>query len=528
MNHITKLVALLCGAVAAAPADAQGRSLEQRLTYDLFTSYTAPDGTTGTVSSPNGEASNLIVTFREGPVTGATDAPFETPGGIDWLQQTAARRFLVCGTNGLSSTPPGTQGVLALVEITPESGIGVVGTSVLPGLDLLGVAWSADLASLFVVDGDSDSLLVAPWAGPSAPLPAASDFNPLFTASQLSTLGRPHVVLQDVSAGVRVLDQSVWRGHEATYDGSSWSLSVFDPRADTATPPRWYVEGYRAVDASEPFDLRLLGSSAGGAFQLVALFGADQYLVSGGYHSGTNPVPIVPPDVFSELPGWHFAITGSGYREVHLRPVVRYGSAINSAVLHVDQDLFLPAAWFHVGVDRFFAPRMVLHRPPSQPPASRDGWLLAEARSAGADPVVPLGNGGYTLSSPAVFPFTVSFEQDEELAHIRSRFDVPDQPGLETLVMFFQIVVDDGSGGLAYTLVGGTSVLPAAADPLLRFADTSSSIAGQRSGRSLSDYRERARRVRTDPEVRSVLEGWLEPHRDPELSGQLRRRMGGT
>ena len=133
----------------------------------------------------------------------------------------------------------------------------------------------------------------------------------------------------------------------------------------------------------------------------------------------------------------------------------------------------MPSLQLFVGVTQLFGPSCHVKLVGTNPNGTtRNGYIIFGVRNAsGTDPVAPIGtSGGYTITSPSIVPFQVTFLPGETEHTARWRLDVPSEPLLENVVVLFQVAVEDGANGLAYTSVRGSSILPAWVNPRLRYA----------------------------------------------------------
>ncbi len=445
---------------------------------------------------------------------------FEAVGGLQWLPGNGSKVFLASGATSLGNAqnPPASRiDVLQLVT-SPAQNIAVLQSSAYPGIDAIAVAWDGATNMLFVADSSANEVRWAPWGGSGTALPTA--LLPALGAAQVPVLSSgDDLALLVIPGGVRVYDPLLGIGSDATWSGSSWTFAPYDPRSEPATP-RWFVANALGTPAVGSFSLQLLGSSNIATYECNPMLDQLSVPVFSGTHPGSGALAVACPGIFHDLPGRPYSITGAGHRAETIVPLVNYGTAVSTQNLSILANLTVPSLHCFVGVQQLFGLScQVKLNGPNGAGTTRNGYLILGVRNLSGDPVGPIGSaGGYTITAGAsVVPFQVTFPPNTTERIARCRFDIPNEPLLENVVALFQVAIEDGAGGLAYTSVRATSILPAWVDPRAQFGVGVAQGNRQASQNSrllrtptdyLAELRER-RQATFRPAVRRAAYAWL-------------------
>jgi hypothetical protein len=378
--------------------------------------------------------------------------------------------------------------------------------------------WDATANMLYVVDGVLNQVKWAPWSGVGSAFPQT--FAVAFGQAEVPMLPTAtQVSLVPIPGGVRIYDTWGGFGRDATWNGSFWTFVDYDPRS-VSDQPAWHVANATTCPTTGSFTLELLGASGGTFdFQCSPMLDSSPPLFTGQHHGGQ--LAVACPSIFYDFPGRPYKIEGSGHRAVMIIPVVTYGSPVDTPQLSLDGNIRIPSLHCFVGVTQLLGPSCHLKLPGTNPSGTtRNAYMIYAVRdAAGNDPVGPVGTtGGYTITSGAmIVPFQVTFPAGDTERIARWRLDVPNLPVLENTVVLLQLAIEDGAGGLVYTSVRGTSVLPAWVDPRLRYGGDGArqSGGGGQRGRTFGtragylSYLEELRRTRESRAAVQAAYSWL-------------------
>jgi hypothetical protein len=382
-------------------------------------------------------------------------APFDYAMGGQWL---GGRRFLMVG---VSDYPGATQSRLSCFNLS-EQAPGIVESAFVacPGADLRAACWSSASGLLFVVDGLTGAVLAAPWV-PTAQLPSWNTFVPMFDGSQLPLLhSNTPLALDPIPMGVRVRDTTFNLGHDAILVGSTWVFSDWDARGRAGE--RWLVADANVAPTQGDLEVSIGGaaSPASAPFELAAA--EDGVVLAQGTYSGIGVHLLPAPPVFHALPGRAFELRGGSRRPQYLTPVAQYGAAANSPVLSIYADMAFRPELLVVDQPQRFALSMQLKRNSIASSESFTGYVLVDVRNGASDPIAQ--SGPYTIINGFVLEsFAVSFALGERELYVRRSIPIPNDDGFANLVVFFQILFDDGAGGWAVSGIRGSAIRPRAA-----------------------------------------------------------------
>jgi hypothetical protein len=510
-------LAILVGGVGLGDVLAQTEAM--RRVFDATFPLLNADGSfSGWFSCYRLDSQDL--TIRWSPIDLASQFSFEAPFGYVMAGHDLGGGRVLLG--GVSDFPAATRSRLSCYQCLGQApGLVEVAAADYLGVDLRAACFSADLGMLFVADGVSGTVRAAPWA-PTAAMPDWSMFVTMFDSSSVALLqSTASIALSPTPNGVVVRDLSLRIGREATYTGAGWAFS--DWSLNGPFEPRWHLEDAMCAPTQGDLVISREGETNPGsaAFEIRSL--DDGSLVAQGTHPGTGNVLVPAPAVFHALPGRSFDVRGGTRRSALFTPVVRYPSASSSSVLAIYKDMSFRPQDFGIAAPFPFALTMDLKRPGTDA-ASYTAHVLVGIRNGANDPVVESGGhrivNGFVLES-----FAVDFAAGQQEKHLRRVIEIPDDDGFANLVVFFQIVVDDGAGGWVTSTIKGSAIRPR---PASSAAATSSSTPATAS-MSPEQYLQHCRALANAADKGKARTWVLE--RNPGARQQLqalRQRIGGN
>lgn len=437
-----------------AMASLTGQIAAHRQVSFVSLQYTAASGTAGWLQCiPTGTSPLAMEWSRPGVApTVNSPAPFEQVMGGQWL---GGQQFLLCGVSGYPSTTQSRLSCFSLVDQPPS----IVESSFLSvaGVDIRAACWHATLGMLFVVDGVSGNLLGAPWS-PASPIPSWSAFLPMFGNADVPLLQSDATIgIRPTSMGLIVHDVDFGVGRQATLLGATWAFADWSKR--TSVGPRWALDEAMEAPTQSNLNIRLEGGGGSSAqpYQIAAL--DDGMIVAQGVHPGAGVHQQLPPPVFHALPGRTFVLGGGSRRPEYLTPIVGYGAPQGSSIVSVTADLSFRPELCVVDTEKRFGLAMQLKRGASGAMQTFTGYTLVGIRSGANDPITQ--SGGHTIINGLVLEaFPVVFPSGVGELYLRRPIPIPNDDGFANLVVFFQVVIDDGSGAWITSSIKGTAIRP--------------------------------------------------------------------
>jgi len=224
------------------------------------------------------------------------------------------------------------------------------------------------------------------------------------------------------------------------------------------TEPRWAMDNHVEAPTQGNLGIRLeTASNTPVAFTVVSL--EDGAVVATGTHPGTGTLNIPVPPVFDALPGRTFVLGGGQLRSEYVTPIVYYGQVYDTPQVQLTSDVSFRPTSLVVNTPKLFGVSAHLKRSSAATGQSLTGYTIIGFRNGAIDPIDQ--SGAFTLINGAVLDtFTVNFLVGEKEFDIRRHFPIPDNVGFANLVVFFQIVIDDGAGGWIVSGIKGSAIRP--------------------------------------------------------------------
>lgn len=468
------------------------------------------------------DESALVVQWR--PTGSATRytvaAPFDHVMGGHGM---AGHRVLLVG---VSDFPAATRSRVSCYQLLREApGLVEVAAAEYPGVDLRAACYHEGLGMLFVAEGVSGTVRAASWT-PLAAMPDWNLFVTRFDSSSVallqSTVG---IALCETPCGILVIDNLIHYGREADYTGSRWRFRNWSLRGWSRR--RWVVADAMCAPTDGSLVISRVGEEDPATFDVRAI--DEEVVLAKAEHPGPGDLLVPASEVFRVLPGRSFEVCGGIRRSARFTPVVRHRSVSSSKLLEVDKDLTFRPEVLGIGAPFPFALMMDLKRPGTDA-ASYTAHVLVGIRNGASDPVVE--SGGHTIVNGFVLEsFPVDFAAGQQEQHMRRVIEIPDDDGFANLVVFFQIVVDDGVGGWVASTISGSAIRPRPASAAGSGAAATSSSGSAPSTASMSpeQYLQHCRALANAADKAKARAWVLE--RNPGARQQLqalRQRIGGN
>jgi hypothetical protein len=408
------------------------------------------------VSPEDGVPLELDWTLIGRAVNVTAPAPFQYVMGGEWLGGTD---FLLAGVSGFPAAPVSRLSLIRLVT-APADAITEPSHSTLTGIDTRAVCWDPAVGVLFIADGVTSSVMAAPWTLGTA-LPPKEQFVALFGAADVPLLQSDRsLAIEPTPMGVLVYDADTQVGKDCVFTGGAWQFMDWDLR-NSIQQNRWSLADPMEAPTQGSLEITLAGGGGTSEpFSIVSL--EDGFEVASGTHPGTGIASVPVPSVFHVLPGRTFLLSGGARRSEFLTPIVKYGATQGSPLASLRQDLAFRPTMLQVNTPHLFGVTMQVKRPGNLSAAyTVTAHLLLGIRTGPNDPVVT--QGPYDLLDGAVLEsFPVTFDAGVELVNVRRHIAIPDDDGFANLVVFFQFIMDDGSGGWVVSSIKGSAIRPRA------------------------------------------------------------------
>ena len=434
-------------------------------------SFPLPSGPWLFIESRAATNGSATLTVKSGANMVVTELPFTDVGGV---VDFGSNHLLVSGAIDAGNQP---EGRLCRIRINPDGSADILETSTIAATDPYAICWSKEHQLLAIMDVEGDEFKIAPlvgWPqGDNTPvLPPSTAFVNAIGISQLPALGGVHPwISEDDSTNYFLVGGDRIGGTARVFlDQGAWQVRGFG----TESARRWFVQSSGQYHVSAPPDqisIRCGDSTIAGpvTFDVESLF-TGEVVASGFVENGGDWVDLDRPNAFYELPGSPFTVVGGQdiAQAQAFRPLLRYGLPLTSTDLKPGAGL-VGSAFLFVGSSKFLVGSPLslsyLTAEPSSPvsvPAQL--WVQFGYRGPGApaDPVVELGSQA-TLVSP--IPIDIAHGQRSIDSGCGYPMSVPNDPGLEGVVMLFQFVFVSpvNPNDVAATDVFGSVILPAGA-----------------------------------------------------------------
>jgi hypothetical protein len=368
-----------------------------------------------------------VVTFvgKAGAADGASS--ISAPGGVHALS---------VGTCVLSGMNAAGEGVLELWAFTPGVGLRRTQSHVLPGMDIVGVAYVPASQTLWILDALGNRLVRGAWNG-VADLSTVT-FVTHADSAQLGVLAESAnytlVFRPNTNTSIWLVEYPRNRSRE----GFSVDTSSASPQASPLPPTGSSYPAYAIPEASSEGGTSVsVRAAVGVQFQIVR--SSTGSVIGAGVGQGglsvvtvTTSEPLVLGERYSAyVPG---AGSSSAYE---FRCVRRYGT---SEVLS-DGTSMMPFFYQRGAVSgSIFNIQLALQSPAQAIERAYDCYLLVAFR-APSDPVVPFGNN-FLLASSVIIPATAWIPAGHSNGSVS--VDVPIPEGFGGLVFLVQYAVADG------------------------------------------------------------------------------------
>lgn len=401
--------------------------------------------------------------------TGPEVAPavaYEVPGmnritSVQWL---APDRVLVAGAFDQQGTGSGK--VAELVLSYSSRTIQVVSSVDLGPLVPASLVYHPSEAIVYLLDGVTGSVLVAPWAGPGAALPAtfltvalSADTPPVEFRLQVEEAGGVRTAVRNIfqnrslaDGGALPPEKRVW------FDGMGWHCEVVQPPPSAPSAPYWVLEQTSPVHTA-PLLVSLTDATATGAFEL-RVRSTGQLLATGVVSTPGQKVAVPAPGEFEMTPGLQCYVVDAAPNISGILPsndlvqVVRYGRAFSVGGTSLKSyRAILPPTDAVIGSQDFGFTCSFDVAAPARSPASLLAGVLVGVR--GVDEVTVVGD--LAVLTPA---FSVILPQSVEGERLQfgARIPIPNDPQLDGVVVIGQVAALAADGTLAFSDVVGTTI----------------------------------------------------------------------
>jgi hypothetical protein len=348
------------------------------------------------------------------------------PGGVHSL---APRKCLLCGMDAAG------QGVIEVWEYVPGSGLSIVQSRVLYGMDIVGAVYHAPSSSIYLLDASGSRIVRGTWDGhfPLTYVALATYAN----GDQVAELATAADHTLDVGAdgSVRMIRYPAMRGREGhVLDVSGPTLQLAPLAGPGFTHPAYAIPEL----SSEGGTSVSVRATQGVSFQIVRA--SNGAVIGSGVGQGASSVVTVTttePLVLGER--YSAQVPGAGSAAPYqFECVRRYGTSETLS----DGTSMMPF-FYQLGAasGSIFNIHLALQSPPQVFDRSFSCYLLVAFRLP-SDPVVQIGSN-FLLSTSTFFPVTGWIPANLTNGHVA--LDVPIPAGMAGLVFLVQFAVVDGS-----------------------------------------------------------------------------------